>query len=168
MSLQTRGPSGCPCSLCCVSPFSHTRRSQKLPGSTETPKSPLPGCGAAVPIICLFFFLLFFYSPDPCKGENSLGWKGSTRSGAVCRGGCFVFVDAAGEPRSPLGAPFGHRQLGEKLESKGQRGKEERLEPSWKRGRIPHPAPVGAGDEEASPADGFSGGCSEFFSVGTA
>lgn len=65
-----------------------------------------------------------------------------------------------------LGAPFGHRQLGEKLESKGQGGKEERLEPSWKRGQIPHPAPEGAGDEEASPADGFSGGCSEFFSVG--
>lgn len=109
---------------------SHTCRSQKLPGSTETQTSPLPECLLTASPTCQelfgFCFFGFFFLQIPIK--RATGWAASRWSWQGCRGWSWlsgqIFSASVcccwwGAP----GAPFGHWLLEEKWDAKGRGGR---------------------------------------------
>lgn len=128
-----------------IPPSSHTRRSQKPPGSTKTQTSPLPeSLPAASPTCQELGFLGVFFFADPHKKGNRLGYR--SLPGQGCRGSvpvsavrrdvfCCGLLLLVGSPWGPIWTSA----AGGEIKSKGQRGKEERLEQGWEHGADPAP-----------------------------
>lgn len=129
-----------------IPPSSHTRRSQKPPGSTKTQMSPLPESLPAASPTCqeLGFLGVFFFLQIPIK--RATGWATGRCPGRGAEGPCQsqlsggMFSAAVcccwwGAP----GVPFGHRLLGEKLNPKGRGGRRRGWSRAGSMGRTQHP-----------------------------
>lgn len=169
--LKTRS---CPHSLLHASLLLPTPREAR--NRLEAPKPRRPLCQRAClqhhPLAksCLFGF--FFFFADPHKKGNRLGYR--SLPGQGCRGSvpvptvrrdvfCCGLLLLVGSPWGPVWTSA----AGGEIKSKGQRGKEERLEQGWEHGVDPAPtdrSPMAGhgtwaqqGWEEDSPAGSMAG-----------